>query len=78
MKSMFFILGAIMIMVNWALTAKQCLSLCLKESPFLKNKESTLYKLVEEEITPYIYLLPVKRLVVVQMPWASLVFQLNL
>jgi hypothetical protein len=60
MKLTSSILGAIMIMGSWVLTVKQCLSPYHKELLILKNKELTLFKLVEEETTPYIYLLQAK------------------
>jgi hypothetical protein len=60
MKLTSSILGVIMIMVNWVLIAKPCLSPYHKELLILKNKELTLFKLVEEETTPYIYLLRAK------------------
>jgi hypothetical protein len=60
MKLTSSILGVIMIMGSWVLTVKPCLSLYRKELLILKNKELTLFKLVEGETTPYIYLLRAK------------------
>jgi hypothetical protein len=78
MKLTSSILGVIMIMVSWVLTAKPCLSLYRKELLILKSKELTLFKLVEGETTLYIYLLRAKYSGVDLMLWANLVFQPSL
>jgi hypothetical protein len=70
--------GVIMIMVSWVLTVKPCLSLYRKELLILKSKELTLFKLVEGETTPYIYLHRAKHSGVDLMLWANLAFQLSL
>jgi hypothetical protein len=78
MKLTSSILGVIMIMANWVLTVKPCLSPYRKELLILKSKELTLFKLVGEETTPYIYLLRAKRSGVDLMLWANLEFQHSL
>jgi hypothetical protein len=70
--------GVTMIMANWVLIAKPCLSLYHKELLILKSKELTLFKLAEGETTPYIYLLRDRHLAVDLMLWGNLVFQLSL